>query len=246
MSAPRFAPEVEAAHRRVDVDDWHGIYVVGDVHGCRRELDALLDVLGVTAEDLVVFVGDLVRKGPDSHGVIERVRSAPNMLSVRGNNEEKVLRGDADPSDLTVADREWIAGLPLVISFADALVAHAGIDPRKPFRAQTVEDLQTVRSLTDDDYARPLWFDEWAGPRTVFFGHTPLSSPIDRPHAIGLDTGCVYGGALTAYDWHAGRFVQVDPERTVTHRPDSKFVTPRFDGAERSPTPASGTDHRCR
>jgi len=239
MSVPRFGKEIEAAHRRVDVDDWDRVYVVGDVHGCRRELDALLDALSVTDDDLVVFVGDLVRKGPDNHGVVARVRSAPNLLSVRGNNEEKILRGEKDPDDLTAADREWLADLPLAVSFADALVVHAGVDPRKPLDAHTVDDLQTVRSLAGDGgYERPLWFDEWSGPQTVFFGHTPLAAPVAREHAVGLDTGCVYGGALTAYDWRAEEFVQVDLGRTVQERPDSKFVTPHREVDPRRPAAA--------
>ena len=94
MTAPRFGSDVEAPHRRVDPDDREGIYVGGDVHGCPDALDRLIDGLGVTDDDLVVFVGDLVRKGPDSRGAVERVRDAPNTLTVRGNNEEKLLRGE--------------------------------------------------------------------------------------------------------------------------------------------------------
>ena len=214
-------------HRHVDADAWDDIYVVGDVHGCRRELEHLLDRLDPTADDLVVFVGDLVRKGPDSAGVIDLVRSRPNFVTVRGNNEEKLLRGEKSLDELDDADRRWIADLPVAIHWDDALVVHAGIDPRKSIVEHTVDDFESIRELGDGDYEPPFWYDEYEGDRRVFFGHTPLEGPVVRENAVGLDTGCVYGGALTAYDYRRDRFVSVTPDRTVQERPARKFVTPR-------------------
>ena len=89
--ALQFNDSIEAQHQHVDVDAWDDIYVIGDVHGCLSELEMLLDELDTSEDDLVVFVGDLVRKGPDNHGVVDLVRSSPNMLSIRGNNEEKIF-----------------------------------------------------------------------------------------------------------------------------------------------------------
>jgi serine/threonine protein phosphatase 1 len=215
------------AHRRIDADAWERIYVVGDVHGCRRELDRLLDRLDPTPEDLVVFVGDLVRKGPDSAGVVERVRSRPNFLSVRGNNEEKLLRGESSVEGLTDDHRSWIADLPVAVGWDDALVVHAGVDPRKPLARHTVDDFENVRELGDGSYEPPFWYDGYEGSTRVFFGHTPLERPVVRDCAVGLDTGCVYGGELTAYDCERDRFVSVAPDRTVRERPARKFVTPR-------------------
>jgi serine/threonine protein phosphatase 1 len=212
---------------RIDASAWDRICVVGDVHGCRRELDRLLERLEPSADDLVVFVGDLVRKGPDSAGVIDRVRSRPNFLSVRGNNEEKLLRGDASLAGLTDDHLSWIADLPVALRWDDALAVHAGIDPRKALARQTVDDVETVRELGDEDYEPPFWYDDYCGPTRVFFGHTPLERPVVREHAVGLDTGCVYGGELTAYDCSGDRFVSVQADRTIRERPARKFVTPR-------------------
>ncbi|WP_251342453.1 metallophosphoesterase family protein [Haloplanus halophilus] len=214
------------AHHRVDADAWDGIYVVGDVHGCLAELEGLLDRLAPGADDLVVFVGDLVRKGPDSAGVVDLVRSRDNFLTVRGNNEEKLLRGEKDiglDDDALV----WIADRPVAISWDGALVVHAGVDPRKPLAQHTVDDFETVRELGDGDYEPPFWYDAYEGSERVFFGHTPLDAPVVRESAVGLDTGCVYGGELTAYDRGRDRFVSVAPDRTVRERPARKFVTPR-------------------
>ncbi|TKX52351.1 metallophosphoesterase, partial [Halorubrum sp. SP9] len=67
-------------------------------------------------DDLVVFVGDLVRKGPDSAAVVERVRRADNMFTVRGNNEEKLLRGEKSLERLSDDDLAWIESLPVAIT----------------------------------------------------------------------------------------------------------------------------------
>ncbi|MFB6108256.1 MAG: metallophosphoesterase [Haloplanus sp.] len=215
------------SHRRIDADDWDDIYVVGDVHGCLREFRTLLDRLDPSPTDLVVVVGDLVRKGPSSAGVVDLVRETPNVLSVRGNNEEKLLRGEKSVDGIGDDRLDFLASLPVVIHWDDAMVVHAGVDPRKPLAAHTVDDFENVRELGDGDYEPPFWYDAYEGPKRVFFGHTPLSDPVVREYAVGLDTGCVYGGELTAYDYRRDAFVTVDPDRTVQERPTEKFVTPR-------------------
>ncbi|ESP87814.1 metallophosphoesterase family protein [Candidatus Halobonum tyrrellensis] len=239
MTAPRFAPEIESFHRRIDPDDWQRIYVVGDVHGCPDALDRLLDELGVTDDDLVVFVGDLVRKGPDSRSVVERVRNAPNAVSVRGNNEEKLIRGEKRLPGLSDDQLAWIEGCPVAVSWPGvddrpgALVVHGGVDPRKPLAEHSVDDLQNARSLVPGgSYGdRPYWWERYDGPHRVFFGHTVLARPVDRPFAVGLDTGCVYGGDLTAYDWYADAFVSV-PAAVDGDRADEKVLRPPFSDAE--------------
>jgi len=228
MTVPRFDPDIESQHRRLDADEWDDVYVIGDVHGCRRELDLLLERLGVTASDMVVYVGDLVRKGPDSRGVVTLVRDSPNMFSIRGNNEEKLLRGEKHLPELTDEDLAYIESLPVAISWQETLVVHGGVDPRKPLAEHDVDDLQNTRSIAPDggSYDRPFWFDAYEGPDRVFFGHTPLAVPVRREYAVGLDTGCVYGNELTAFDWRRDEVTAV-PGREIEHRPDSKFVSPR-------------------
>ena len=222
-----FPESTDTAHRHVRPADWEEIYIVGDPHGCRAELDELCTALDLTDDDLLVFVGDLVRKGPDSKGVVDRVRNAPNMLTVRGNNEEKLLRGDKQLDELTDDDLAWIASLPVVISLPETLIVHGGIDPRKPLADHTVDDFQNTRSLAPGgSYDPPYWFDRYDGPERVFFGHTVLEAPIVREHAVGLDTGCVYGGELTAYNWRSDELVAVPAAETVVDRRDEKFIEP--------------------
>jgi serine/threonine protein phosphatase 1 len=212
-------------HLRLDVDDWDEIYLIGDVHGCRRELEALLERLDPAPEDLLLFVGDLVRKGPDSAGVVELVRSMPNAYSVRGNNEDKLIHGR---KELDGVDPEgYIADLPVAISFDGALVVHGGVDPRRDLAEHDLQDLLTYRAIPPENgYDGPFWWESYDGPARVFFGHTVLKAPVVTDHAVGLDTGCVYGGSLTAYDLHADEFVSVPAFETYQQRPDRKFLDP--------------------
>ncbi len=213
-------------HRRIDLDDWNDVYVVGDVHGCLDALDALLDRLELAEDDLVVFVGDLIRKGPQSRAVIERVRTSDRMLSVRGNNEQKLIDGDVSLPSFGPTAYRYVEELPIAISWDGGLVVHGGVDPCRPPSAHGPEELLTMRSTVDGSgYDGPFWFDRYEGPPRVFFGHTVLERPIDREWVVGLDTGCVYGGALTAYDVHAERVLSVRTDEHVP-RPPEKIVSP--------------------
>jgi serine/threonine protein phosphatase 1 len=220
-----FGPAVAPHVRAVDAADWEEIYVVGDVHGCLDRLEALLDRLAPGPADLLVFVGDLVGKGPDGRGVVELVGEAPNMLSVRGNTEQELLEGEAsDPSP--GEPLEYLRGMPVVVTFEDAMVVHGGVDPRRPLADHTVEELLTTRSVPPGNgYDGPFWFESYEGPPRVLFGHTVLEEPLVTDWAVGLDTGCVYGGRLTAYDYRADEPVSVPGTGHRSH-PDREFLQP--------------------
>ena len=217
--------EVSFDHQRLDTDSYDNVYIIGDVHGCLDSLERLLSTLEFGPNDLGVFVGDLVRKGPESKAVLERVRDSPQLRSVRGNNEQKFLDDEADLEELEPADYRYFESLPTAISWDDHLVVHGGVDPTRSLSEHSDRDLLTMRSPNGDGYDGPFWFDEYAGPLRVFFGHTVLEEPVEREWAVGLDTGCVYGGQLTAYDLRGERFVSIStPEHQP--RPDEKFAEP--------------------
>ena len=221
---PEFSQAVEPVHERIDTSAYRDIYVVGDIHGSRSALESLLATLDPGPEDLVVFVGDLVRKGPDSPGVVDLVRDDDRLVTVRGNNEQKIVRGDKDPGWLRDGDREYFESLPIVVSFDDAIVVHGGIDPERPLSDHSAEELLTMRAPHGSGYDGPFWYEDYDGPYRVFFGHTVHEHPVERDHAIGLDTGCVYGGQLTAYDDRRGEFVTVDPATTHQDRSTEKIA----------------------
>lgn len=113
-----------------------GPFVVGDVHGCHDKLSTLLSIL--PEEALIVFLGDLVHKGPNSKKVVDLVRSLVDKnkaICIRGNHEDMVGKSPwiDQEQGLTDEDREWLKARPLFVKVTtrlgkDYLCLHAGID----------------------------------------------------------------------------------------------------------------------
>lgn len=189
--------------------------IIGDVHGCARELEALVAELALTTEDRVLFLGDLVNKGPDSAGVLDcfwRLQAH----SLLGNHELR-LRRQAD-GDLPRA-RNWKRLRDTLGSrfdtFIDAIrswkpfqrldvcmAVHAGLVPGQAPEESDEADLVTIRTWDGrgadlQDPANPPWFEVAEIDQLVVFGHWAALGGIERKQVIGLDTGCVYGGSLT-------------------------------------------------
>jgi hypothetical protein len=207
--------------------------IVGDVHGCRLELEALLDRVSFASGDRLVFVGDLVARGPDSLGVLDVARRT-GALIVRGNHEQRLLdwrhareagfHGAADAKapisrmhrDLSRALRpvDWtlLETSPLFVDLPEhgARVVHAGVVPGVAFEAQDAHTLLRIRTVRaplpgpkrahgrHGKTTNVLWGTRYLGPPHVVFGHNAAPGLQLHPWATGLDTGCVYGGRLTA------------------------------------------------
>ncbi len=93
------------------------------------------------------------------------------------------------------------------------LVVHAGLIPGKPVEENTPFELTRTRQLPHVA-GQPFWSELWNGPDLVLYGHTPTPTPRprfvgERMVALGLDTGCVYGGSLTAFRIEDGTMVDV-------------------------------------
>ncbi len=194
--------------------------LIGDVHGCAAELAVLLERFGPTASDRVVFVGDLVARGPDSRGVL-RIARELSAACVRGNHEERLLAArDAlregrppprlGPSHAALVreldDVEWaqLDSLPLRLDLPEhgLAVVHAGIVPGIPWEQQDPWMVTHIRSIADDGTPSDRWGRPWGalyeGPVHLVFGHNAQRTTQIHPFATGLDTACVYGGELTA------------------------------------------------
>jgi Calcineurin-like phosphoesterase len=213
--------------------------LIGDVHGCVDELQALLAAAGVTPQDRVVLVGDLVAKGPDSRGVVRLARER-GFQAVLGNHDAAVLRvrqpdaGGRPPrpehrrvaASLSDEDWRWLEALPLTLALPEhgVRVVHAGLVPGVPLEAQAREDLLNLRSITPGGRgSRRIeegvpWASVWQGPEHVVFGHDAVRGLQRHPFATGLDTGCVYGGALTGLLLPERRLVSVPARRAYVPR----------------------------
>jgi len=186
--------------------------VVGDVHGCLQEFDALLRLSGLRPGEQLVLVGDMVAKGPDSAGVLRRMREW-KARAVRGNHDNHLLRHRREPERFpklkalaqTFSEEDWqlLESLPMWLRVDEQhVVVHAGFLPGIPPEKQNPEWMMMLRSM--DSEGNPTaeldgtpWAALWQGPPHVFFGHDARRKLQLRPWATGLDTGCVYGGTLT-------------------------------------------------
>ncbi|GIF08044.1 polynucleotide kinase-phosphatase [Actinoplanes siamensis] len=242
-----------------DRRDEHGPFdIVGDVHGCRAELETLLGKLGweLVRDDAgrpvdavhptgrtAVFVGDLVDRGPDSPGVLRLVMgmvAAGHAICVPGNHEQKLARKlngrnvqlthglpetleqlAAEPEEFVQRVRTFIEGLVshYVLDDGKLVVAHAGLKEAYQGRASgRVRSFALYGETTGetDEYGLPVrypWAQEYRGSATVVYGHVPTPRPEWINNTICLDTGCVFGGALTALRW---------PERELVDTPAAK------------------------
>jgi hypothetical protein len=200
-------------------------FVVGDVQGCHQELVELLAAAGVDrARHRLAFVGDLINRGPDSRAVLELARDWDARVVV-GNHEEALLAGATGSTMDRVRAQlgaelddwvQWIRSWPLFVRGDDWILVHAGIAPGKRPEECTRAELTRIRAVD----GKP-WFESWRGPETVIFGHWARLGKVDRPLAKGLDTGCVYGGALTGIFWPSARWVSVPAKKMwfdpITH-----------------------------
>jgi predicted phosphodiesterase len=136
------------------------VIVVGDVHGCVAELRLLLDRLYYrSGVDLLVCVGDLVNKGPDSPGVL-RLAAEAQAVSVRGNHDDQALAAFYDARAgraLKKARYDWVRGIDgaaagvmrempfsLLLAAYNVAVVHAGVLPGTRLEEQRLQDLITV------------------------------------------------------------------------------------------------------
>lgn len=212
---------------------------IGDVHGCADEFEELLNALELQSDDRVIQVGDLVNRGPDSHGVLELVREY-KVEAILGNHELRLLRAQnkggksllksydhTTIKKLTDEDWDYLRALPKFKYGAteDVVVVHGGFLPDQPWQTQAVDLITNIQVIdkkgkaakrSDAPDAKP-WADFWGGSPFVIYGHTPRPNVLERPGSMGIDTGCVYGGHLTAFVTDDRSLVQVRARKAYAH-----------------------------
>lgn len=235
--------------------------IIGDVHGCCDELEALLTQLGYDVSwereggqrqacvrhpegRKAVFVGDLVDRGPRTPDTLRLVHSmveAGDALCVMGNHDSKLAKA-LSGRKVKIAhgleqSLEQLAGLEEEESnrlrdFLDGLrshywldggrlcVSHAGLKEEMIGRGSAaVRSFAMYGETTGEIDAVGLpvrldWARDYRGETTVVYGHTPIGEPQWVNNTLCIDTGCVFGGKLTALRWPERELVSV-PARSV-------------------------------
>ena len=265
----------------------HGPFdIIGDLHGCFDELVELLTQLGYSVEKQsnvpgslaysvkppegrkVVFLGDLVDRGPKIPEVLRLVMSmvqAGTALCVPGNHDIKLMRklrgkdvqithGLAD--SLQQLDKESPEFRAQVSDFLDELVSHYVLDDGKLVVAHAgmkeemqgrgsgkVRDFALYGETTGetDEFGLPVrynWAAEYRGKAMVVYGHTPVPQPDWLNRTINIDTGCVFGGNLTALRYPEKELVSVAARETY-----AQPVKPLAAVAESAPSLTSQQVH---
>ena len=203
--------------------------VIGDIHGCLKSLETMLEVAAPSREDLLVTLGDYVDRGPDSKGVIDRLlklKETHNLVHLMGNHEIQMIRaletrhdrerflsglcGGQDTLDSygggfgDVPEEHWefMQSAGLYHELDEHILVHAGVEAHLPVGAQDQETYYYQRFHSQKPHE---------SGKTVVCGHTIQGDlPTNLGYAVCLDT-CAYGGGwLSALDLESGRIWQTN------------------------------------
>jgi serine/threonine protein phosphatase 1 len=207
-----------------------GCYVIGDIHGCCKELTCLIENLPLKQNDSLVFLGDYIDRGPDSRGVVSYLLdlqrdSSYEFSFLKGNHEAMLL------SFLGLGGQYgemffYNGGVATLASYGlstQNLSSEYALSAIPPAHIEFYKNLQNyhvvapylcvhagihpLKSLEEQSEAELLWirnkfiYSSHPLPYTVLFGHTPQTDVFfDLPYKIGLDTGLVYGNKLSCLE----------------------------------------------
>ena len=211
-----------------------------------------------------LFLGDLVDRGPATPAVLRLVMgmvAEGTALCIPGNHEVKLLRAlngknvttthglaqsieqlAVEPPEFSKAVATFIDGLigHYVLDEGRLVVAHAGLPEKMQGRASgAVRAVALYGDTTGetDDYGLPVrypWAEDYRGDALVVYGHTPVPDAVWVNKTICIDTGCVFGGRLTALRYPERDLVSV-PAHEVYYEPVRPLVTTSVGEPDRSP-----------
>ncbi|HOJ93721.1 metallophosphoesterase family protein [Fervidobacterium sp. 2310opik-2] len=204
------------------------LWAIGDIHGCLNALETLINEISPTPNDKLVFLGDYIDRGPDSKGVVDfliELSKRTDCIFLRGNHEQMLLdvidngddtylwvingatatwRSYGNLQNLLYNDEhlEFFRNTQYYFIEDKYLFVHGGVRPNIPIEKQDKRDLIWIREEFISKKHNTGYI--------VIFGHTPFEDVFIGEDKIGIDTGCVYGGKLTAYNLTLSKKVQVE------------------------------------
>lgn len=204
---------------------------IGDIHGHSAALTALVAVIDPQPSDTIVLLGDYIDRGPDSRGVLEQIIELGkrcHTVPLIGNHEEMMIRARTGQNALQV----WLTngGDAALRSYGDvedfSRIPPVHFDLLMSLRRFHETDTHFFIHanyapnwrLDQHDSTTALWLPltDLPGPhysgKIAILGHTPQQEGrvLDLGHLVCIDTGCGFGGLLTALDVESGRLWQVD------------------------------------
>jgi protein phosphatase len=201
----------------------------------------------------LAFVGDLVNRGPATVGVLRLAMSmvcAGQAFCVAGNHDLSLLKAMSDstspaapflaqsleqlgrePKEFRAQAEAFLAGLPIYSLFdgGKLAIAHAGLKEWMLGRSSVeVSQFALLGETTGerDEFGVPIrsnWAADYHGKTLVVYGHTPVAEPLWQNNTVNIDTGCVYGGRLTALRYPERETVSV-LARAIHHKSRRQFL----------------------
>jgi serine/threonine protein phosphatase 1 len=207
--------------------------VIGDIHGCSKALATLVEVVQPKPDDLLIFLGDYIDRGPDSKAVLNWIQEQNGVLQLvplRGNHEAMILEARYDSLQYNL----WSSygGYETLISYdADKRKdwPEAIPDSHWHFLLKTKKWFQTathifVHGMVDSELEmaeQPEYMLLWESclsmrphrsGKKVICGHTPQTSGRPQAYHFGacIDTGVYCGGWLTCLNAASGDYWQAN------------------------------------
>ncbi|MDA7603587.1 serine/threonine protein phosphatase [Euryarchaeota archaeon] len=178
------------------INNDNSVWVIGDIHGYNETFDALIKKLCLSEQDIILCLGDLIDKGPNSLKVLETVKESSQIFSIRGNHEEMMRLSISpehgrmmkswlkygglitlesfsnDEKERIKEARKWlpfIENLPTEIVLEKYRIVHAGYDDSKPIDEQNNQQKMWGRTIFQIEKSLD-------NNRQIIVGHTPVQT----------------------------------------------------------------------
>ena len=214
------------------LDSDNRVWVIGDIHGYVETLKSLIENLNLGSKDIVICLGDMVDRGPDSAGVVKLFMEKENLYSLKGNHEQMLLMDweetnglgnyshDGFWSSLSPLSREemieimtFIRFLPTEIILDKFRLVHAGYCDM-PYAESLEQQTDTERLWSRDIFTVNYPFDQ---ERTVIVGHTIIQNyGVIGDNEVWNSTKLLKDGRASAIGIDTGIYLQKEGNPRIT------------------------------
>ncbi len=204
------------------------LIIYGDIHGCYDEFTSLRKQINIMDSDTEICVGDIITKGKKSINVLRYVndnniksvlgnhedkivrylkhQKSSNKNPITLDSDEQNIVNELNPTDIY-----YLNSMPLFIKFNNITILHGGLSNKdnleklskngksRILRTRYLDRNNNFISYGMEDNQSVFWADIYNGNQGfIVYGHQKFNEIKINKHALGIDTGCVYGGKLTA------------------------------------------------